>query len=302
MNKALLQIKDAFLEHIAIFKGLAKNTKISYEKDILQYYTYLQKQQIFDLKEVTKKDVDTFLVEYTNTKHSARTQARMIATMHSFYKFLIVEGYVPVNIWENIKTPNLPQKLPVYLTVEEVSLLLQGNEKTLQDPLDLRNRCMVGLLYATGIRVSELLAIRLEDIGYQGESIRIFGKGGKERLLPVHEVVLAEIQEYTKGLRLNLDKELSPYLFLNYNGKQMSRQGFWKIIKKRAKLVGITKDISPHVLRHTFATHLIENGANLRLVQELLGHSAITTTQIYTHINQSILYEKYYNAHPHNKL
>lgn len=300
-NKQFTQIKNAFLQHITVFKGLSANTKISYEQDIEQYFSYLQNKQITKLDDVTKTNVDQFIVVYVNTNHSERSLARMIATMHSFYKFLIMEKYVKHNPWEYIKSPKLPQKLPLCLTFEEIALLLQGNDETTKDKLEDRNRSMIELLYATGIRVSELLEIKVDDISFTSGDLRIFGKGNKERIVPVSESTLVLIQRYIAETRSLLDQTLSPYLFLNYTGEKMSRQGFWKIIKKRAKLVGINKEISPHVLRHTFATHLLENGANLRLVQELLGHSDITTTQIYTHLNQKALYEKYDKAHPHNK-
>jgi len=300
MNNEFGTLQQAFLQHIIVVKGLANNTKTSYEQDMKHYFAFLTQQHVSNLQCVDKTIVDNFIVSYINNAHSVRSLARMIATMHSFYKFLIVNGYVDNNPWEYIKTPKLPKKLPVFLSIDEVTRLLQGNAITQNDVFELRNRSMIEVLYATGIRVSELLQLKLEDVSFSSEYLRIFGKGGKERLIPAHEHVFRTIHEYLDKTRPTLDQQLSPYLFLNYQGMPMSRQNFWKLIKKRAKIVGISKDISPHVLRHTFATHLLENGADLRLVQELLGHSDITTTQIYTHLNQQKVYEQYYGAHPHN--
>jgi len=296
-------MKGAFLQHIVVFKGLSYNTKVSYEQDINQYFAFITTRGIDDLSAVDKTIVDAFIVYYVNNDaHGARSLARLIATMHSFYKFLIVQRYVSHNPWEYIKAPKLPQKLPVFLSIDEVSRLLDGNDTTRGDKFELRNRGMLELLYATGIRVSELLDIKVEDVSFSSGYVRIFGKGRKERLVPVHERVLGTLHEYLDTMRPMFDATNAVYLFLTYQGHKMSRQSFWKLVKKRAKLVGIDKDISPHVLRHTFATHLLENGADLRLVQELLGHSDVSTTQLYTHLNQRKVYEKYHSAHPHNKV
>jgi integrase/recombinase XerD len=302
MNDGFITLKAAFLQHIVVFKGLAYNTKVSYEQDINQYFAFLTAQGIDDLRHVDKALVDAFIVDYVNGAHASRSLARLIATMHSFYKFLIVQRYVSDNPWAYVKAPKLPQKLPVFLSIDEVRRLLAGNEVTRADKFDLRNRSMIELLYATGIRVSELLDIKVEDVSFSSAYVRIFGKGRKERLVPVHERVLLTLHDYLDTMRPLLDHTNIPYLFLNYRGLRLSRQSFWQLVKKRAKIVGIDKDISPHVLRHTFATHLLENGADLRLVQELLGHSDVSTTQIYTHLNQRKVYERYYNAHPHNKI
>ena len=292
---------EQFLQHIIVIKGLATNTMISYEQDIVYYYTFLEEQQIEDFSKVTKNDVEHFLKVYKDGGRSTSSVARMIATMHTFYKFLMSEKLIDYNPWEHIRTPKLPQKLPVYLTVDEMLLLLEGNETLREQPFDMRNRCMVELLYATGMRVSELLRVTIQDISFSSQNIKVMGKGSKERIVPVYESTLDLISDYIDGDRKALDKTGSAYLFLNYEGNPMSRQGFWKITKTRAKIVGIQKNISPHILRHTFATHLLEAGADLRVVQEMLGHEDITTTQIYTHINQQKMYEIYRAAHPHNK-
>jgi len=302
MTDQFTVIGQAFLQYIIVFKGLAHNTKKSYEQDLQQYFIFLRAHHIETLQDVDKALVDVFIVKYSEQKHGARSVARMIATMHSFYKFLMVKQYVTDNPWEYIKSPKLPRTLPVFLSIEEITRLLRGNEQTNCAPHALRNRSMIEVLYATGIRVSELVNLKLEDVNFSSGYIRVFGKGGKERLVPIHDSVLATLHDYLETIRPALNSHGSPFLFLSYQGKQMSRQNFWKLIKKRAEVVGIAKDISPHVLRHTFATHLLENGADLRVVQDLLGHSDVSTTEIYTHMNQQKIYDKYYRAHPHNKI
>lgn len=291
--------EQLFLQHITVIKGLSYNTMVSYQHDLQHYFKFFQENNIEKIEEIDKKMVNDFLAYYNENGHGARSVARFIATMHTFYKFLITEKLVESNPWQDVKTPKLPKKLPKYLTIQEIVLLLNGNEKTNNDKFTLRNRAMIELLYATGMRVSELIQVKIEDISFSTASIRIFGKGSKERILPIMEETLIGIQNYLEQERIFFDVENSPYLFLNYNGGMMSRQGFWKLVKKRALLVGVTKEISPHIFRHTFATHLLENGADLRSVQELLGHEDITTTQIYTHLNQKQLYEVYHSAHPH---
>jgi len=295
------KIEHDFLQYLVVVKGLSNNTRINYQQDLQQYFTFLTKREITDITNVTRVVVENFIAEYGGSEYKTSTLARKVATMHTLYKYLIREKIVDTNPWEYVKTPKLAKKLPVYLTVEEMNLLLIGNEQTQKERFNLRNRCMIELLYATGVRVSELINIQITDISFSTDSIRVFGKGNKERYTPVIPATLNLIQNYLDSEYQSLNKTLTPYLFLNYNGEIMTRQGFWKIIKKRAQVVGISKNISPHVLRHTFATHLLENGAHLRAVQELLGHEDISTTQIYTHINQQRIYDTYRNIHPHSK-
>lgn len=294
------EIENRFLQHIVIYKGLSNNTMINYQRDVQQYVAFVRDQGLEQPCQITKDDVELFLLTLKQKGHSARTIARMIATMHTFYKFLMTEQVIEHNPWEYIKTPKLPQKLPAFLTVDEMALLLGGNQRTAQDRLEQRNRCMIEILYASGLRVSELISLRLEDVSFRGGYVRVQSKGHKDRIVPILVETLDHLAVYIEQDRRLLDVTLVSYVFLNYQGQPMTRQGVWKIIKKRAQVVGITKNISPHVLRHTFATHLLENGADLRSVQELLGHEDIATTQIYTHVNQQKIYELYRKAHPHN--
>ncbi|GBU10778.1 tyrosine recombinase XerD [Erysipelotrichaceae bacterium] len=290
----------SFLQYIAVIKGLSHNTMMSYRQDIHHYIHFCQHNRgKTNLVTLDLEDVQEFLKFYSSTSHSSRSSARMIATMHTFYRFMMMEKIIIENPWEKIKTPKLPKKIPDFLTIAEVSLLLNGDIQTRKITFDDRNRLMIELLYATGMRVSELLEIKLQDINFVSRTIRVMGKGNKQRIVPILEQTGAEIKNFIATQRVVLDLELCPYLFLNYNGKRMSRQGFWKIVKQRAKLLGLEKNITPHILRHTFATHLLENGADLRIVQELLGHEDIGTTQIYTHINQQKLYATYHQTHPH---
>lgn len=300
-EKADRLLKD-FQQHIIVIKGLSENTMTSYSQDIKLYYDFLYRNsKDVDFDKITRDDIALLLEEQSNAGRGARTVARLIATMHTFYKFLMNEKFVTHNPWEYIKTPKLPEKLPVYLTINEMQRLLFGNEETEKEQFNLRNRAMIELLYATGLRVSELLNLKIQDISFSSFNILVIGKGSKERIVPVYEETLDLISTYIDTTRAGYDVTGTDVLFLNYNGNPMSRQGFWKIVKKRALAVGITKEISPHVLRHTFATHMLDAGADLRIVQELLGHEDISTTQIYTHLNQQRVYDMYRIAHPHNK-
>ena len=282
-------------------KGLSKNTQQSYSYDLQHYFNYLNAKQITDLGTVTKKDADAFVAEFMAKEYKGSSLARLIATMHAFHKFLMVERIITINPWEHITAPKLPKKLPVSLTRAETVALLQGNDFLKAEALDLRNRSIIQMLYDTGMRVSELIHVKINDINFHERVVRIFGKGGKERLNPISMAGIVVIINYIEEMRPILDSDTSPYLFLNQQGKPLTRQGIWKIIKRRAKLVGIQKDISPHVLRHTFATHLLENSANLRLVQDLLGHTDIMTTQMYTHLAAQKIHDKYQEVHPHNQ-
>ncbi|MGL5042759.1 MAG: site-specific tyrosine recombinase XerD [Culicoidibacterales bacterium] len=297
-----VEVEELFLQYITVIKGLAKNTVSSYRQDLKQYFSYLEEHKIMEIEDISMAENEAFLVYFSLAGHGPRSVARFIATMHTLYRFLMSEKLVDYNPWESVKTPKLPKKLPEFLTIEEVMKLLAGTAVLNEQANAQRNAIMIELLYATGLRVSELVQLKTTDIGYSAHTINILGKGNKQRIIPVLEQTLNGLFAYCETERQKYDIGSSEALFLNCNGTALSRQAFWKIIKKRAQLVGITKEVSPHILRHTFATHLLENGADLRIVQELLGHSDITTTQIYTHINQQKLFATYRRAHPHNEV
>jgi integrase/recombinase XerD len=238
-----------------------------------------------------------YLAHLYDLGFATTTVSRHLSTIRAFYSYLLLEGQIKVSPCELIESPKLPKNLPTILNLEEVTKLLDSF--TDDTAYDIRNKAMIELLYASGMRVSELLDLNLEDLYLEMGFVRCMGKGGKERIIPIGGLATEAMEVYLRGSRQVLLKEnRSDALFLNRLGSRMSRQGFWKILKQQARLAGILKEISPHKLRHSFATHLIENGADLRIVQELLGHADISTTQIYTHISKSHLKKVIEEAHP----
>ncbi len=227
---------------------------------------------------------------------SSATVSRHLASLRSFYKFLVREEMAPKDPTVDLESPKHPQKLPRVLTTEEVDLLL--GQPGIGDPAGLRDKAMFELLYATGIRVSELVSLNLDQVHIDNGFIRCFGKGEKERIVPMGDIAVRYLREYLARGRSKLIRENTPSFFVNQRGRRLTRQGFWKIIKKYARQAGITKDVTPHTLRHSFATHLLENGADIRSVQAMLGHADISTTQIYTHLTKNKLKEIYDHTHP----
>jgi len=261
------------------------------------FFTFFNAQQR-QIVDITKSDLQHYLAHLYDQQLATTTVSRHLSTIRAFYGFLLMESLVKTSPCELIESPKLPKNLPTVLNLEEVTRLLDSF--TNETANDTRNKAMVELLYATGMRVSELLNLNLEDLYLEMGFVRTIGKGNKERIIPIGEVATDALNVYLEGSRQQLLKEgiRTEALFLNRLGGRMSRQGFWKILKEQARNAGIKKEISPHKLRHSFATHLIENGADLRIVQELLGHADISTTQIYTHISKSHLQKVIDDAHP----
>lgn len=231
---------------------------------------------------------------------SARSVRRKASSLRGLFRFLLKEGIMEEDPTELLEVPRLGTPLPKNLTVDEVDRLLAQPDPG--EPLGVRNKAMMELLYATGLRVSELLALRLRDLNLEVGYVVAYGKGRKERLVPVGEVALENIKEYLSAVRPLLTKSVrAPYVFLNRSGRRLSRQGFWKLLHRYALQAGIVSSVTPHVLRHSFATHLLERGADLRSVQLMLGHASISTTQIYTHLNRERLKEIYQRHHPRAK-
>jgi integrase/recombinase XerD len=279
------RILDKFLTYLNVEKGHSKNTLLAYKNDIGGYIDYLK-----DLGISPEKALRHHIMDYLLSKRksiSISSTARLLASIKSFYKFMILDDMINENPAEDIDSPKLPENLPVVLTNDEIDRLLRSAD-TKKDSLILE------LFYATGMRVSEIINLKLEDIDFDDGWIRIFGKGSKERFVPIGKNILKMIKQYKK------DKELTPvsFIFSGKKGKNMTREGIWKIIKKYAVKADINKNVTPHTLRHTFATHLLENGADLRTIQELLGHSNIDTTQIYTHVNRKNLKDMHKKYHP----
>lgn len=280
-------------------KGLSKNTIDSYLNDVQQYINFLEKyHDIKKTKDLNKKVLDNYL-KNIRTKFSSSSYARKLTAIKSFYNFLAIENEIENDDAKSVAAPKAEKKLPQVLTVEEVNnLFKQIDEST---PLGLRNIALLELIYGSGLRVSELLNITLKDLHLNDSYINIIGKGNKERIVPISRSAVLAVRKYLLHGREKLIKKSSNYLFINANGTNLSRQGFHKLLKNLAKDATIDIDISAHTLRHSFATHLLENGMDLRTLQILLGHEDISTTQIYTHISNKRLSEVYEKTHPRAK-
>jgi|SRR5690625_64644 len=289
---------DDFFHYLQIERGLAENTLISYRRDLNQYVQYMKEQRQFkNWNQVKRTDIVTFLYSIKEKGRSTATIARMISSIRSFHQFLIRDRLVETDASLHIETPKLDRLLPEILSTEEIDKLLavQGTE-----PLDLRNKAMLELLYATGLRVTELIRLKKSDVHLTMGFVRCLGKGNRERIIPVGDMAKNALEVYINQARDQLVKrnKAETILFVNHHGRPLSRQGFWKVLKAIAQKAGLTKEITPHTLRHSFATHLLENGADLRSVQEMLGHADISTTQIYTHITKRRLKDMYEQYHP----
>ena len=289
-----------FSNYLLIDRMLSDNTIKSYEFDMQSFFTFLSSENkaIID---VTKLDLQQYLARLYDLDFKAATVSRHLSTIRAFYDYLLIEGKVKASPCELIESPKLPKNLPTVLNLDEVTRLLDSFTANCAN--DIRNKAMIELLYASGMRVSELLNLNLDDLYLDMGFVRCMGKGSRERIVPIGDLANDALKIYLRESRQELlkDNKQTSALFLNRLGSRMSRQGFWKILKKQAKKACIVKEISPHKLRHSFATHLIENGADLRIVQELLGHADISTTQIYTHISKSHLQKVIEDSHPRSK-
>ncbi|KAA8325397.1 site-specific tyrosine recombinase XerD [Leuconostoc carnosum] len=285
-----------YLHYIRIERGLSENTIKSYRQDLQQFNAYATQ------KKWSLNDIDHFLIlawlnQLQILGKSNNSVIRMVTALRKFFGYLSQEQLILHNPMIDVKPPKKSSHLPAVLTVAEIDALLQVSIE--QTALGIRNRTLLEVMYATGLRVSELVNLKMSDLHLQLGLIQTIGKGDKERIIPIGDVASEWLEKYFSGSRLALLKEReSDFVFLNDRGNQLTRQGVWKIIKKLVLEAGITKNVSPHTLRHSFATHILENGADLRIVQELLGHADISTTQIYTHISKKRLSEVYDNFHP----
>lgn len=286
---------EAFCDYLMLERGLAENTVAAYRRDLCRFGEWARKQGL-DFAIVTDEDIRNFIRALRKRRYSPRSMARFLSSLRSFYRFLLLSERCSENPTENVESPKLWKTLPKYLTSDEVERLL--NSPDLNDRLGIRDRSMLELIYATGMRVSELTGLLLENVIMDPGLVRVMGKGGKERIVPVGREALAVLEQYLTCSRPLLNRFLVQELYLSQRGRAMTRQGFWKIVKKYARNTGITKTISPHLLRHSFATHLLENGADLRVLQMLLGHADISTTQIYTHITRERMKRIYQQHHP----
>ncbi len=286
MNKENINL---YLDYLKYERKLSNNTVESYNYNLNKILNYFNK----DITYLNEDEVKDYLYK---VDEDAKTKSHYLTVLKSFYNYMIDINKISKNPCENIKSPKIDKKLPKYLTMDEINKLLDID---LKKPIDYRNKAMLEVLYATGMRISELLDLKLSNIDFDEDIVKVMGKGSKERIIPLSDVTIKYLKEYIDEQRsFILKTRQSDYLFVNYNGSRMSRQGFFKILKELAQKCNITKEISPHIIRHSFATHLLNNGADLRVIQELLGHENITTTEIYSHVSNEKIKEDYQN-HPH---
>lgn len=297
--KNLNNLISEFLATLRVEEGLAENTIISYQNDLKKFCKFLNKQQITDIDEVKREDIIWQISQMNQSGKATSTLSRYLSSLRHFFKFLRLENFISKNPMEKIALPKKRKQLPQVLSVNEVDCLLETPD--VQTPLGQRDRTILEVMYATGMRVSEVVNLKISDIHLELGFIQTIGKGQKERIMPLGEIAQDWVESFIKEGRTILvrnEEEALNRLFVNHHGRPLTRQGIWKNLKKLVLIAGISKDISPHTLRHSFATHLLENGADLRVVQELLGHTDISTTQIYTHIQQEYLRAVYLKSHP----
>lgn len=285
---------NKFTEYLIIDKKYSENTIKAYNNDLKKFKNFFKNK---DINKINETSIREYLKYLNKENNDTRTISHNISTLRSFYKFLLIEKILKNNPMEYIELPKTKKTLPKTLSIEEIDKLLDIN---LTNSFSYRNKAMLELMYSSGLRVSELINVSIHDIDTSNCIIRIMGKGSKERIVPLGDYAIRYIELYLKEHREKLIKrELNDYLFLNNHGKKMTRQGFFKILKGIAREKNIKTEFSPHTLRHSFATHLLNGGADLRSIQEMLGHSDISTTQIYTHVSKEKLKENYNNFHPH---
>jgi integrase/recombinase XerD len=287
---------DGFLSHLRVERGLASNTIEAYFRDLEKFRRYLQ-QSGLDFASAGPNGIRSFLLWLEKQSLDSRTVARQMVSVRGLYRYLRREALIEKNPTENLESPRVWKVLPKYLSQEETEKLLA--QPTSDDALGLRDRAMMEMLYAAGLRVSELVTLRVADLNIESGYVRTIGKGNKQRIVPVGRAAITALQEYGANSRPQLlGGRPSPYLFVNRRGGRLTRQGVWFLLSRYGKLAGIRKPITPHLLRHSFATHMLARGADLRSLQMMLGHSDISTTQIYTHVATARLKEIYQRHHP----
>ena len=300
---------QGYLDHLTIERGVAKNTLSSYRRDLRRYSKHLSDRGIHDLAKVGEHDVSEFLValrrgdpEAGAVALSAVSAARALIAVRGLHRFAAAEGLAELDVARAVRPPTPGRRLPKSLTIDEVLALLEGagGDGPSDGPLTLRNRALLELLYSTGSRISEAVGLDVDDIDTEARSVLLRGKGGKQRLVPVGRPAVQALDAYLVRGRPDLARRgrATPAIFLNARGGRLSRQSAWQVLQDAAERAGITSGVSPHMLRHSFATHLLEGGADVRVVQELLGHASVTTTQIYTLVTVHALREVWAGAHP----
>ena len=294
---ALDHLIDQYLNYLLTEKGLSQTTLDSYSRDLLRYHDFLKQHGIDNITKTDTAIILKHMIALRNAGLGARSRARHLVSIRGFYRFLFNEKIIKTDPSRLVDLPKLSLKLPDVLAVDEVSRLLKTPDTS--KPLGARDAAMLELLYAAGLRVSELVNLKLRDINLEAGFVRVMGKGSKERVVPIGQHAKTKVENYIENYRgPALKNKLSPYLFIARAGKPISRQGFWKLLRRYADQARIHKKISPHSLRHSFATHLLEGGADLRAVQVMLGHVDISTTQIYTHVTRKHLKDLHQKYHP----
>ena len=294
---SLDQLTDQFIKHLIVEKGLAAKTVEAYASDLSFFLDFLKSQQIQDICLADTAAILKYVIELRKGGRSARTRARHLVTLRGFFQYLHQTGILTVNPAKLVDLPKSGLKLPEVLDVNQVDRLL--NVPDTKTPTGLRDAAMLELIYAAGLRVSELIHLKIAAVNLEAGFVRVLGKGGKERIVPIGRRAIQGIQAYiADGRPLQLKQVTSHYLFVARAGRPMTRQGFWKLLRRYALLAGIEQRVTPHSLRHSFASHLLEGGADLRAVQTMLGHVDIATTQIYTHVAQKRLIELHRKYHP----
>jgi len=293
----MYRVIDEYINFLAVERGVSLNTLEAYSRDLNRYIAHIEKREIKDIKDISSDDVVAFLGSLRKSGLVANSVNRTLAALRGFYKYLVLQKLIKENPIANISLARVWMHLPDTLNEEEMRNLL--DQPGVKNVLGIRDRAMMELLYATGIRVSELVSLTINNINWQTGYLIVMGKGGKERIVPVGQVAYDCLSRYVNKVRLGLLKGNSTtVLFLNRSGGGLTRQGFWKIVKKYAKKAGMMKRVYPHTFRHSFATHILERGGDLRSVQVMLGHSDISTTQIYTHVTRERLKDIHRKYHP----
>jgi len=291
------QFLDSFLAYITVEKGLSKNTLESYGRDVRKFLTFLEEGHIETVHEIKYENILDFLSSFKKQGFSDTTTVRTIVSIKQFFKYLLLEKIIKEDPTSQIHTPKMKKSIPGVISLEDVEKILSAPDES--TPEGLRDLAMLEVLYATGIRVSELISLKLNEVNFEMGFVIVYGKGSKERIVPMGEEAQEKLKTYMEHSRPALLKQKDcKEIFVTRRGKGMTRQGFWKLIKTYALKANITKPISPHTLRHSFATHLLERGADLRTIQIMLGHSDISTTQIYTHVENERLKEIHKKYHP----
>ena len=288
---------SSFLTHVRVEKGLSSNTVSAYRRDLLKFDTFARKRKL-GLESVSRDDLVDFLAALYRSNLESKSVARHLVTLRNLFRFAQVQDHIRDDPSINLESPKIRRSLPGYLRLEEVERLL--NQPDVKTPKGLRDRAMLEVLYSTGLRVSELIGLRVSDLDTKLGCVRCIGKGDKERIVPVGKKAIGIVEKYLRDARPKLHSKAqnSPTLFVNCRGAQLSRVGVWKILSAYGRRAGMRVGLAPHMLRHSFATHLLERGADLRSVQLMLGHADISTTQIYTHVVEERLKQIYKAHHP----